>query len=100
MGPKLFKKVATIAKLKKRQFKKVDKVPYTYDRCQFKLDGRLDLNINFNNKTMNTLVYVKMDAHDDLLLSEGVCWHLGIVTYHPSILNQAAKQNQESHAFA
>ena len=26
-----------------------------------------------------------MDAQDQLLLSEGVCWQLGIVTYHPSI---------------
>ena len=27
------------AKLKKRQFKEPDKVPHTYDRRQFKLDG-------------------------------------------------------------
>jgi len=50
MGPELFKKVATIAKLKKRQFKKADKVPHTYDQRQFKLDGQLDLDINFNNE--------------------------------------------------
>ena len=85
MGPELFKKVAMVAKLKKRQFKEADKVPHTYDRHQFKLDGRLDLDINFDDKTINTPIYVKMDAYDDLLLSEGVCRHLGIVTYHPSI---------------
>lgn len=34
---------------------------------------------------MKTTVYVKMDAQDQLLLSEGVCRQLGIVTYHPSI---------------
>jgi len=39
MGLELFKKVATIAKLNKRQFKKADKVPQPYDQCQFKLDG-------------------------------------------------------------
>ena len=73
MGPELFKKVAMVARLKKRQFKEADKVPHTYDRRQFKLDGRLDLDINFGDKTINTPIYVKMDAYDDLLLSEGVC---------------------------
>ena len=53
MGPELFKKVAMVAKLKKRQFMEADKVPHTYDRCQFKLDGRLDLDINFDDKTMH-----------------------------------------------
>ena len=37
---------------------------------------------------MKTMVYVKMDAPDQLLLSEGVCRQLGIVTYHPSLLSQ------------
>ena len=31
---------------------------------------------------MQTRVYVKMDAHDQLLLSEGVCRQLGIIVYH------------------
>ena len=30
-------------------------------------------------------VYVKHDAKDSLLLSEGVCRQLGILTYHPAI---------------
>ena len=34
---------------------------------------------------MKTTVYVKMDAQEQLLLSEGVCRQIGIVTYHPSI---------------
>ena len=34
---------------------------------------------------MRTAVYIKMDAHDQLLLSEGVCHQLGIVTYHPDV---------------
>jgi len=93
MGPELFKKVASVAKLKKGQLKKADKVPHTYDRREFKLDGRLDLDINFHDKTMNTAVYLKMDAHDLLLLSEGVCHHLGIVTYHPSVSRQIANQD-------
>ena len=31
------------------------------------------------------MVHIKMDAVEQLLLSEGVCRQLGIVTYHPSI---------------
>ena len=34
---------------------------------------------------MITTVYVKMDAHDELLLSEGVCQQLGIINYHPQV---------------
>jgi len=100
MGPELFKKVASVARLKKRQLKEADKVPHTYDRHEFKLDGRLDLDINFNDKTMNTAVYLKMDAHDDLLLSEGVCRHLGIVTYHPNVSRQITNQSLVLQPFA
>ena len=34
---------------------------------------------------MCTPVYVKMDAKDQLLLSEGVCSQLHIITYHPAV---------------
>ena len=34
---------------------------------------------------MSTDMYVKMDACDQLLLSEGVCHQLGIITYHPDV---------------
>ena len=51
MGPELFKRVATVAKLKKQQFKEADKVPYTYNQHPFKLDGRLDLDINIPPKS-------------------------------------------------
>ena len=89
MGPKLFKKVAMFAKLKKRQFNEPDKVPHTYDRRQFKLDGQLDLDVNFDDKMINTL------------LSEGVCQHLGIVNYHPSIKSKATKtENSKVHSSA
>ena len=45
----------------------------------------------------NTPIYVKMDPYDDLLLSEGVCRHLGIVNYHPSIKSKATKQTEKVH---
>ena len=85
IGGTLFKKVAAVAKLRKRDFKQADKVPRTYDQRPFQLDGRMDLDIEFMDLTMTTAVYIKMDAHDQLLLSEGVCRQLGILQYHPSV---------------
>ena len=85
IGGALFKKVATVAKLRKRNFMQADKVPRTYDQRPFKLDGQMDLDISFGDHTMTTTVYIKMDAHDQLLLSEGVCRQLGIIHYHPNV---------------
>ena len=81
----LFAKIAAAAKLKKKDFQPANKVPRTYSQERFKLDGRMDLDITFGDKTMCTPVYVKMNAHDPLLLSEGVCNQLGIVSYHPDV---------------
>jgi len=46
-----------------------------YDHKKFKLHGRMDLEIGFDEKVVKTPIYIKMDAHDQLLLSEGVCSH-------------------------
>ena len=73
MGGELFKKVAATAKLKKKDFKAPDKVPRMYDQQSFTLDGCMDLDATFDDKTMKTPVYLKMDVHDQRLLSEGVC---------------------------
>ena len=67
----LFKNIAAAAKLRKKAFKQPDKVPYTYDQKPFTLDACIDLDISFDGRTMCTPVYVKMDAKDQLLLSEG-----------------------------
>ena len=85
MGCKLFRKVASVARLRKKDFKPADKTPCTYSRQPFQLDGRMDLDVAFGDKTMQTPVYIKMDAPDELLLSEGVCRQLGIVTYHKDV---------------
>lgn len=79
----LFQKVATVARLKKSGFKKPDRIPVTYDQKPFTLDDGIDLDITFAGKTMRTAVYIKVDACDPLLLSEGVCHQLGIISYHP-----------------
>ena len=85
MGGELFARVAAAARLRKKDFCKSDKTPRTYVREPFHLDGCIDLDVSFNERTMKTTVYLKMDAQDQLLLSEGVCRQLGIITYHPSI---------------
>ena len=85
MGKEAFKKVAMVAKLRKKDFRPADKKAYNYDGKPFTLDGRLQLNLTFGEYTMSTPVYVKMDAEDQLLLSEGVCRQLGIVSYHPNV---------------
>ena len=85
IGGKLFEKVATVTRLMKRHFKKPDKIPRTYDQKTFTLDGWMDLEITFDDKTMCTPVYIKMDAAGQLLLSEGVCCQLGVVTFHPKV---------------
>ena len=85
MNGDVFKKVAAIARLKKKAFKSADKTPYGYDNKPFKLNGRIDLDITFAERTMCTTVYLKMDAHEPLLLSEGVCYQLGIISYHPNV---------------
>lgn len=71
MGGILFKKVTTVAKLWKQDLKKADKMPRNYDHTPFTLDGRIEMDLTFDNKTMRTSVYIKTDTHDQLLLSEG-----------------------------
>lgn len=83
IGGSLFRKVATVARLKKRNFKTADRTPRTYDLRPFRLDGRIDLDIHFEGKTMRSPIYI--NAHDQLLLSEGVCRQLGIISYHERV---------------
>ena len=85
MGGELFKKVAAAARLKKRDFKKPDCVPRTYDRKEFLLHGRSDLEIIVDGKVLCSPIYIKMDANEQLLLSEGVCSQLGIVEYYQNV---------------
>ena len=85
MGGTLFKRVAAQAKLRKSQLLKANKIPYTYDGKPFMLDGLLQLDVTFEDHTINTTVYLKMDANEQLLMSEGVCWQLGILSYHPKV---------------
>ena len=81
----MFKQVATVARLHKKDFKPPDKQSRTYDQQTFHIDGKVEVDISFNDRTMKTAVYVKMDVPEQLLLSEGVFCQLGILTYHPDV---------------
>lgn len=43
---------------------------------------------------MKTTVYIKLDASEPLLLSEGVCRQLGIVTYHPDVTPGSSSEKE------
>ena len=58
MGQDLFAKVAAAARLRKKNFSKLDKVPRTYDQNTFHLDGCMDMDLSFADKTMWTTVYI------------------------------------------
>lgn len=73
VGAEPFKRIAAVAKLRKRDLKAADNTPRTYDHKIFLLDGRLDPDVSFQGKTMKTPIYLKMDAKEPLLLSEGEC---------------------------
>ena len=85
VGAEAFKHIAAVTTLRKRDLKPADKTPRTYDHQIFHLDGRLDLDITFQDRTMKTPVYLKMNAREQLILSEGVCRQLGIVRYHEQV---------------
>ena len=85
LGGDLFRKVTGVASLKKKNFSKPDKTPRNYDQQPFSLDGVMDLEVTFGDRAMHTPVYIKMDAYNQLLLSEGVCRQLGIVSYHRNV---------------
>lgn len=80
----VYSKKLPVAKLHKREFKPADKTPRNYDSYPFTLDGRTDLELTFKDRTMRTPIYIKLDAEDQLLLSEGVCRQLEITAYHPT----------------
>lgn len=99
IGGVLFKEVASAARLFREWFKRPDKTPFTYDNKPFKQDGVMELAISFEGKVVCTPVYIKMDAEDQLLLSEGLCRQLGVVTYHSAVeVENTSQKEQEEPA--
>ena len=95
MGGELLKRVAAVVRLRKKNFKRADKVPRTYDQKPFPLDGCMDLDVAFSDKTMKTPIYIKIDAHDQLL-SKGVCRQLAIISNHPDVQAGPSKKSQST----
>ena len=85
MGGDLFCHIAAATRMKKRQLQAPDRTPRTYDQRPFSLDGKVNLDISFGDITMSTPVYIKLDAPEPLLLAEGVCRQLNILSYHPLV---------------
>ena len=56
MSGDIFKRVAAVGKLCKCDFKAADKTPRNYDRKPFRVDGRLDLDVTFQNLTCPCLM--------------------------------------------
>ena len=57
----------------------------------------MKLEVQFGGKTMETIVYIKMDAREQLLLYEEVCRQLGIVVYHPEVQIWHGSRNEGIH---
>ena len=55
----------------------------------------MSLRISFQDREMVTPVYIKMDSEEPLLLAEGVCRQLQIVTYHPAVLKGSQLEKTE-----
>ena len=92
MAGKLFALVASSARFRKKDFKPLNQVLKTYNCKVFHPDDRMELEISFHGKAMKTMVYIKIDAPDQLLLS-GVRKQLKIITYHPSLYQPDYTQN-------
>ena len=59
LGGDAFKQFASVAKLRKRDFKQPDKILRNYDQQPFHIDSRLDIDIEFQGKAMRTPFYVE-----------------------------------------
>ena len=92
----LFAHLAAVARLKKSRLKPPDKVPKAYNHRTFTLDGKMELDIAYQGMTMKTPIYIKLNAPEQLLLKEGVCRQLSIVTYHPIVSNRKRKESLQA----
>ena len=82
IGGNLLRKVATIAKLRKKDLKHPDKTPRNYYQSPFTLHGKMDLDVSFAG-TMTTPVYIKVDTEEQLLFVTSY-FHLRMKSINPS----------------
>ena len=84
IGGELFRKVAAVARLRKKDLRKPDRVPRTYDNTPFALDAMADLDLTFGDVTLKTPVYIKIDG-----TLRGRCYQSGIISFHPAVLGKS-----------
>lgn len=54
----------------------------------------LELDLSFNGVTMKTTIYVKAETTEQLLLGEGACHQLRIITYHLDVSDRRGRKWQ------
>ena len=94
----LFKNIVDAAQLSSETFKPANKQACAYSGQPISLDGQMDVTISFESHNIKTIIYVKLQAPDQLLLSESVCRELGIVKYH-SLVDSAESEVMEEKPF-
>ena len=52
LGGEMLKLVVTVAKLHKKDFKPPDKRPRTYNQQAFHIDGKIEVDVSFDDRTM------------------------------------------------
>ena len=95
MGEDLLKRVAAAARLKKSRLKKADKVPRTYDRKPFSLDGRMDLDITFDGVRhyANSRVYQTRRTRATFTFRRSLS-AVKILTYHPDVARWVNRRDE------
>ena len=68
---------------------------HTYDQKTFHLDDWFDLDISFQDCTIKIPIYVKSNAKEHLLISEGVCHQL---EYHKQVILGHSQRGEELQA--
>lgn len=52
----------------------------------------MDLDVTFNGVAMKTPIYIKAHTSEQLLLGEGVCRQLEIISYHPEVSDRKGRK--------
>ena len=98
ISEELFKNIVDAAQLSSETFKPANKQACAYSGQPISLDGQMDVTISFESHNIKTIIYVKLQAPDQLLLSESVCREFGIVKYHSLVDSAESEVIGESHS--
>ena len=94
----LFENIVDAVQLSSETFKPANKQACAYNGQTISLDDQMDVTISFESHNIKTITYVKLQAPDQLLLSESVCQELDIVKYHSLVDSAESEVMEESHS--